>query len=113
MYYRGTVIKTYAISKETFIWINGIESMTQKLTHTPMDTWFLIKNPTPYNGKYRTYLQQIVLVKLDVCMYKNANKSIFVTMHIAQVIDQRSKHKTRYIKSYRRVNGNTLEHIVT
>ena len=44
----------------------------------------------------------MVLVKLDVCMWKNANAFLFMTLHKTQVqVDQRPQCKTRYTKSNR------------
>jgi hypothetical protein len=34
--------------------INGIESKTEKYTHTPMNTLFLIEKPKTYNGKRKS-----------------------------------------------------------
>jgi hypothetical protein len=39
------------------------------------------------------HLQQMVLVYLDVCMEKNANRSVFITLHKTQVqMHQRPQH---------------------
>ena len=43
---------------------------------------------------------------LNASMYKNENRSIFVTLHKAQVqVDQVPQHKTRYTESNRRESG--------
>ena len=58
----------------------------------------------------RKHLQQIVLVLLDVCMRKIANRSILIILHKTQVqVDQRPQHKTGYSKTNRRESGDSLE----
>ena len=39
----------------------------------------------------------MVLIKLEVYMYKNVNTYMFITLHNVQVqVDQRAQNKTRY-----------------
>jgi hypothetical protein len=51
----------------------------------------------------RKHLQQMVLVKPDVCTQKNTNRSILTPLHKTQVqMDQRPQHKARYTEPDRR-----------
>ena len=55
--------------------------------------------PNIIAAKYekRYHLQQIVLVELNDCLKKNANKSILITLHKTQLqMDQGPPHKTTY-----------------
>ena len=58
------------------------------------------------NTEKRKYLQQMMLFELSVDMEKSENKSIFVSVHKAQVqVDEGLQHKTRYSESKRREFG--------
>jgi len=51
-----------------------------------------------------------VLVWMGVCMHKNEDRSIFVTLYKDQVpVDQVLQHKTGYTESNRREVGKSLE----
>ena len=51
-----------------------------------------------------------MLGKLDVCMWKNANRPTLITLQRNQLhIDQRVQHKNRYTEIYRKESGNSLE----
>ena len=54
----------------------------------------------------RQHLPKIVLVKLDGCMQKNANRHTLITWHKIQLqMDQRPQHSTRYAEPDRRALG--------
>ena len=56
----------------------------------------------------------MVLVQLVVCMQKNANLPILISLYKAQVqVDQGVPHKTRYTETNRKKLGKTLEHMGT
>lgn len=62
------------------------------------------------NWKKRQYLQQIVLAKPDVCMQKNPNRAILITLNKTQPqMGQRPQYKTRFMEADRRELGNSLE----
>ena len=57
----------------------------------------------------RKHLQQMVLVKLDVNMKNNENRSIYITMHKTRVqMDQRPQNKTNHTEPHRRESGKQL-----
>lgn len=59
----------------------------------------------PDTGK-RQDLSQAMLVKLEVCMSNNVNRSISFTIHKTQVqVDQKPHQKTTYTEPDRRERG--------
>jgi hypothetical protein len=60
------------------------------------------------------HLQQMVLILLDVYLYKNENRSIFNTLYKTQVqVLNRPQHKTEYTKPYEEEVGDSLECVGT
>jgi hypothetical protein len=51
----------------------GIKLKTHTKFQTPMDTLFFIKMQKIHSGK-RQHLQQMMMAKLDGCIWKNANR---------------------------------------
>ena len=53
----------------------------------------------------------MVLAKLDVCMYNNANQSVSITLHKTQVqVNQTPQHKARCTEPDRRESWKALKH---
>ena len=64
-----------------------------------MDTRSLTKTAKTYNGKESIFNKD----ELALCMQKNVNRPVFVTLHKVQVkVDQEPQYKTRYIDTMRR-----------
>ena len=60
--------------------------------------------------KNRQHFYQMLLDQLEVCMQKNANRPILISLYKAQVqLDQGSTHKTRHIEEEN--EGTNLEHM--
>ena len=51
LYSKAIVMKIYGIDTERYTSNNGIELKPQKYIQTPMNFWFLVKNPEIHTGK--------------------------------------------------------------
>jgi hypothetical protein len=106
LYYRAIVIKT------VWYWYGDRQvdqwNRTEDSEMNPKTYGHLIfdKGGNYIQWEKNQGFQQMVVVQLDVSMYKNTNGPILISSYKAQVqVDQGPPHKTRYNEANRRESG--------